>query len=90
MTGDIINLRTARKQRKRADKERKAAENRRVFGQTKSERTERKADLERKAKTLDGHLRLQKESEATEELNDSDAAPATIVPGEIPGKDRPQ
>jgi len=90
MTGDIINLRTARKRRKRADKERQASENRRVYGQTKSERTERKAELERKVKALDGHLRLHKESTTSGNADVSVASPVTRLAGEDPGKDRPQ
>lgn len=90
MTGDIINLRSARKRRNRVDKERQAAENRQTFGQTKSERMERKAELDRKAKTLDGHLRVRKESAATENQDVSDAAPVTIRAEKNSDKNQPQ
>lgn len=90
MTGDIINLRTARKRRNRADKERQATENRRAFGQTKSERVERKADLERKAQALDGHLRIHKNSAATDQLDGHYEKSGTLPDGSDPEKGRPK
>ena len=38
MSAEIVNLRRARKEKARADKERQAAENRIRFGRTKAER----------------------------------------------------
>ena len=38
MSGDIVNLRQARKTRARGEKERRAAENRALYGRTKTER----------------------------------------------------
>ena len=38
MSGDIVNLRQARKRRKRAEDESRAAQNRITFGRTKSEK----------------------------------------------------
>jgi len=51
--GEIVNLRQARKSKRRADKQRQAAENRVKFGRSKSER--RKDDIEgaRREKSLD-------------------------------------
>ncbi len=53
MTGDIINLRTARKRRARAERETLAAQNRVVFGQTKTEKQARKANSELEQRRLD-------------------------------------
>jgi hypothetical protein len=54
---EIINLRHARKQKARSEKERLAAENRAIHGRSKSER-ERENLLESKATTfLDAHRR---------------------------------
>lgn len=47
MAAEIINLRQARKAKARADKEKRAAENRASFGRTKSQR-----DGEEKTKKL--------------------------------------
>ncbi|MCA1242455.1 DUF4169 family protein [Stappia stellulata] len=57
MSGEIINLRKARKARKRQDKDARAAENRIVFGRTKAERTVVKAENERAQRRIDAHLR---------------------------------
>lgn len=54
---EIVNLRQARKQKARSEKERVAAENRAIHGRSKVER-ERENLLERKAATfLDAHRR---------------------------------
>ena len=53
MTGDIINLRTARKRKARAEREVEAAQNRVVFGQTKAEKQTRKANQELEQRRLD-------------------------------------
>ena len=53
MTGDIINLRTARKRKARAEREVEAAQNRVVFGQTKAEKQARKANQELEQRRLD-------------------------------------
>lgn len=55
MAGDIINLRQARKQRDRLKKEAEAAENRRKFGQTRSERELTQARQDKARAHLDGH-----------------------------------
>ena len=46
MSGDVVNLRTARKRKARQSQEKKAAQNRVVFGQTKAEKQARKANTE--------------------------------------------
>lgn len=55
MSGDIINLRQARKARKRRDKDARAAENRVVFGRTKAERDKVRAESERAKAQVDAH-----------------------------------
>ena len=53
MSGDVVNLRQARKAKQRLDKERQADQNRLAFGRSKAEKTLTKA-LNRKAeRTLD-------------------------------------
>ena len=54
---EIINLRQARKQRARAGKEIRAAENRIVFGRTKAEKERTKAERDMAAQRLDTHRR---------------------------------
>ncbi|SNY94348.1 protein of unknown function [Cohaesibacter sp. ES.047] len=52
---DIINLRQARKNKARVDKERKAESNRALFGRTKAEKHQHKHDTEKLQQHLDGH-----------------------------------
>ncbi len=52
---EIISLSKARKQRKRADKAKKAAENREKFGRRKSDKEMEDARINRRDKDLDGH-----------------------------------
>lgn len=54
---DLINLNKARKERARADKSAKAAENRVAFGRTKAEKEVEKAEAQKAARLLDGHRR---------------------------------
>jgi hypothetical protein len=54
---DLINLNKARKERARAEKPAKAAENRVAFGRTKAEKDLEKARTENAARLLDGHRR---------------------------------
>jgi hypothetical protein len=54
---DLINLNKARKERVRADKAVKAAENRIAFGRTKAEKDVEKARAENATRLLDGHRR---------------------------------
>jgi hypothetical protein len=51
---EIINLRQARKQRVRAEKEKKAAENRRSYGRTKAERQQSEQERIRAERELSG------------------------------------
>lgn len=55
--GDVINLRTARKQRNRADDARKADENRARFGRTKVQKQAEAKAAKRSDAHLDGHRR---------------------------------
>ncbi|HEY8160970.1 MAG TPA: DUF4169 family protein [Methylocystis sp.] len=55
--GEIVNLRRARKDRTRREKEAQAQENRVVFGRTKGERELGDARKRLEAAKLDGHKR---------------------------------
>ncbi len=54
---DLINLRQARKAKERADREKTAAEKRRLFGRTKAEKQAEAAERERAERTLAAHRR---------------------------------
>lgn len=54
---EIVNLRQARKQKARADKEAKAAENRIAFGRTREERRLGEARKTLAERRLEGHKR---------------------------------
>ncbi|MFO1148203.1 MAG: DUF4169 family protein [Alsobacter sp.] len=56
MTGEIVNLRKARKARARAADEARAAENRIRFGRTKAERAAAEAETGLVLRRLEGHL----------------------------------
>lgn len=53
--GSIINLRTARKNKKREAKELIAEQNRLVHGQTLGEKKKQKAEQLKQKRNLDGH-----------------------------------
>jgi len=53
MSGDIVNLRQVRKDRRRSDKERQAEQNRLTFGRTKAEKVLTKALNEKASHALD-------------------------------------
>lgn len=55
MTGEIVNLRKARKARARSEAEARAAENRILFGRTKAERKAIEAEQDRARRTIEGH-----------------------------------
>lgn len=54
---EIINLKNARKQKVRAEKDVQAAQNRALFGRTKVEKLLQTAEQARAEKTIDGHKR---------------------------------
>lgn len=54
---EIVNLRHARKQKARADKERAATENRAAFGRTRDERERQRRLEDQAARFIDGHRR---------------------------------
>jgi hypothetical protein len=54
---EIINLRQARKQKARADKEARAEQNRVTFGRTKAEKELTKAERELAQRHIDSHKR---------------------------------
>lgn len=66
---EIINLRLARKARKRADAEQAAAENRARFGRTKGQHLNDAHDAERLARALTGARREPSEKEGSEDKN---------------------
>ena len=55
--GDIVNLRTIRKQRDRAEDARKADENRALFGRTKAQKQAEAKAAKRAETDLDNHRR---------------------------------
>ena len=57
MSAEIINLRQARKQRARDEKDARAAGNRARFGRSKAERERKEQTQARAEQALDGHLR---------------------------------
>jgi hypothetical protein len=57
LTGEIINLRLARKNKARADAEKQAEENRLKFGRSKAEKSLNAAKKDLTDKSLDGHKR---------------------------------
>jgi hypothetical protein len=62
MPAEIVNLRRARKQKARSEKEASAAANRRRFGRTKEEKATEAADRNRATRLVDGHRRDRDES----------------------------
>lgn len=57
MTGDVVNLRQARKTRDRKARQKQAAENRVTFGRSKQDRREAEAKAAIEQRRLDGHRR---------------------------------
>ncbi len=53
----VVNLRVARKQKVRADKERLAAENRTLHGRTKAEKRRDELEAQRSAALVEAHRR---------------------------------
>ncbi|KLK93500.1 hypothetical protein AA309_09335 [Microvirga vignae] len=54
---EIVNLRQARKQKARAEKEARAEQNRITFGRTKAEKEQTKAERDLAQRRLDFHKR---------------------------------
>ena len=52
--GEVLNLRRARKNKKRNDAEAQSAVNRAAFGRTKAEKDATKAEAARRERMLDG------------------------------------
>ncbi|MEZ0170059.1 DUF4169 family protein [Microvirga sp. TS319] len=59
---EIINLRQARKQKARAEKEARAEQNRIAFGRTKAERELTRAERELAERRIDSHKRDETET----------------------------
>ena len=57
MTGDVVNLRRARKDRQRAEDKARADENAARHGLTKAERLRQAAQTDKAARMLDQHKR---------------------------------
>jgi len=53
--GHVVNLRTARKRQTRRKAEQAAAGNRLVYGRTKTERTQTRANSDKDQRSLDQH-----------------------------------
>lgn len=70
MPADIVNLNKVRKARERAEKEKRAEENRLKFGRSKAERTGIDADTARSEALLDGARR--ETPQASERGNEDD------------------
>ncbi len=56
MTAEIVNLRSARKRRNRAERETQAAENRALHGLPTAERRRQQAERDAALSRLDAHL----------------------------------
>lgn len=56
MSAEIVNLRQARKQKQRLEKEKTAENNRQKFGRTKAERDAARQRRKSLEKQVDGHL----------------------------------
>jgi hypothetical protein len=54
---EVVNLRQARKQKARADKDAEASQNRALFGRTKAAKLKDAAEKGRAEKHLEGHRR---------------------------------
>lgn len=57
MSADIVNLRTVRKRKARAEKEKQAAHNRARFGRSKAEKDKTAAEQALARRHIDGHQR---------------------------------
>lgn len=57
MPADIVNLRSARKAKARAERERKAETNRALFGRTKAEKKSQADERDKAARVLESHRR---------------------------------
>lgn len=55
MSAEIVNLRQVRKQKQRAEKEKRAEDNRRSFGRSKAERDAARQRREELEKQVDAH-----------------------------------
>lgn len=70
MAADIVNLRQARKRKARAEKEAKASENRKLYGQPLSQRRHREATEELESRALDGKQRINPAAEGQNKVSD--------------------
>jgi hypothetical protein len=62
MSGDIVNLRQARKARARREKDEKAAQNRSLFGRSKAEKSRDRIEAEKALVHIEGHRRTPSDS----------------------------
>lgn len=62
MSGDIVNLRQARKARARREKDEKAAQNRSLFGRSKAEKSRDRIEAEKAFVHIEGHRRTPSDS----------------------------
>lgn len=66
MSATLINLRQARKQKSRKDKEQTAAENRRKFGRTKHQKQQEDAEATLELNRFQAHKRVHKPADNDE------------------------
>jgi|TARA_A100001391_G_C5074196_1_gene278876 hypothetical protein len=80
--GDLVNLRQARKQKKRTAKEKQADANRALHGRTRGERTKKDAEDRKADRQHDGHYRGGSEpSENTGSDKTGDEAESAVAGG---------
>ncbi|WP_404424955.1 DUF4169 family protein [Thalassospira australica] len=78
--GDLVNLRQARKQKKRTAKEKQADANRALHGRTRGERTKKDAEDRKADRQHDGHYRGgSASSENTESDKIDDETEAAVI-----------
>jgi hypothetical protein len=64
--GDVVNLRQARKQRARVERERLAAESRVAHGRSKAEQLTARREHEQEAAFLEGHRREKRSEDSAD------------------------
>ena len=78
--GDLVNLRQARKQKKRSAKEKQADASRALHGRTRGERTKKDAEDRKADRQHDGHYRgVSEPSENTDVDKTDDETESTVI-----------
>jgi len=84
--GDVINLNKYRKQKARAEREKQAGVNRRLFGRTKAERAREELQKQQLTRSVDGARRVGPEPAAAGSAANADAECTTRRDAEEPGE----